>query len=265
MAIASDARGAFDIFSAGGDATTASVATNVDAFRAELGDPNNGNTPGPLTGGRREINWDGGGATTAATAGPTFTGFTNNRGATFETPGTGFLQTPLNDVALTGIQPTYETTFNTFSPLRIFTPLGSNITDVTFSVPGTSGAVPATVSGFGAIFSDVDLAATTQLEFFDFGGDSILTITAAAGTVPSGSLSFLGAVADAGERVARVRITAGNSALGPADSNGSPVDVVGMDDFFFSEPVVIPEPSALLLAAIGLAACIGCVAARRRL
>ena len=33
----------------------------VDAFRTALGDPNNGNNPGPLASGRREINWDGGG------------------------------------------------------------------------------------------------------------------------------------------------------------------------------------------------------------
>ena len=34
-------------------------------IRAALGNPNNANNPGPISGGRREINWDGGGATTA--------------------------------------------------------------------------------------------------------------------------------------------------------------------------------------------------------
>jgi hypothetical protein len=41
-----------------------SIQSAVDAFRAALGDPNNGNNPGPLPSGRREINWDGGGANT---------------------------------------------------------------------------------------------------------------------------------------------------------------------------------------------------------
>jgi hypothetical protein len=56
--------------------------------------------------------------------------------------------------------PTYGTIFQPFSPLRLFTPVGSNITEASFFIPGTSalarGAVRATVSGFGAVFSDVD-------------------------------------------------------------------------------------------------------------
>src|SRR5215471_10868466 len=46
---------------AGPDA--AAIQSTVDRFRATLGTTNNGNTPGPLPDGRREINWDGGGST----------------------------------------------------------------------------------------------------------------------------------------------------------------------------------------------------------
>jgi hypothetical protein len=53
--------GSFITFSVGGDDTPASIQPTVDAFRAALGNPNNGNAPGPLAQGRREINWDGGG------------------------------------------------------------------------------------------------------------------------------------------------------------------------------------------------------------
>src|SRR4029077_17047637 len=42
------------------DQTHISIQTTGDAFRAALGDPNNGNAP-TLPTGRREINWDGGG------------------------------------------------------------------------------------------------------------------------------------------------------------------------------------------------------------
>src|SRR4029450_1490857 len=56
------------VFSVGGDNTAASIQSQVDAFRAALGDPNNGNDPGPLATGRREINWDGGGNNSTTTA-----------------------------------------------------------------------------------------------------------------------------------------------------------------------------------------------------
>src|SRR6266545_1748995 len=72
----------------------AAIQTVVDAFRGAVGSPNNGNTPGPLPSGRREINWDGGGAGAAATTFPipmtTFNTAPLARGAVFSTPGTGF-------------------------------------------------------------------------------------------------------------------------------------------------------------------------------
>src|SRR5687767_10582602 len=101
------ARGAFNEFSVGGDTTAASIQATVDNFRAALGNPNNGNSPGPIVGGRREINWDGGGAVVSTPSGPTLTAFQNTRGATMTTPGTGFLQTPLTDAAFTALNPTY--------------------------------------------------------------------------------------------------------------------------------------------------------------
>jgi hypothetical protein len=260
--LAGSAQAAFITFSTGGSADPASIQGTVDSFRTALGDPNNGNNPGPLATGRREINWDGGGATTATSSTSPLTAFTNTRGGTMTTAGTGFLQTPLADPALTSINPTYSTTFGTFSPQRIFTPTGSNITDVTFSVPGTNGATAATVGGFGAVFSDVDRANITRIEFFNSSNVQIQSLNVLPGTVPSGSLSFLGAVGTAGERIARVRITTGNSALGPADTNGDSTDVVAMDDFLYSEPQAVPEPASLMLAASGLFA--GMLFLRRR-
>jgi hypothetical protein len=257
-ALSSVARGAFNEFSIGGDTTAASIQTTVDNFRAALGDPNNGNNPGPLASGRREINWDGGGAVSSTASGATLTAFTNTRGATMTTPGTGFLQTPVADAAFTALNPAYATTFGAFSPQRIFTPLGSNITDVTFSLPGSNGATPATVSGFGAVFSEVDLLGSTTIQFFDFGNNSLGTfnVPAATGspTAPGRGLSFFGAIANASERIARVRITSGSAALGPNDTNGNPDDLVVMDDFLYNEPIAIPEPATLALAMASLVA-----------
>ena len=129
----------------------AAIQDGVDAFRAALGDPNNGNTLASLPSGRREINWDGGGPPVINGTPPVtpFTVFQNTRGATFTTPGTGLTQAAATGglLSLDLINATYASAFSTFSANRLFTPLGSNITDATFSVPGTNGGVPATVAG----------------------------------------------------------------------------------------------------------------------
>lgn len=252
----------FLTFSEGGDNTTASIQGTVDQFRAALGNPNNGNNPGPLPSGRREINWDGGGATvTATTVGPTFAGFQNIRGALFATPGTGFSQVLADGVDDLFGNPSYGNQFGTFSPLRLFTPIGSNITEVTFFVPGPNASLhPATVAGFGSVFTDVDLANTTQLQFFGLSNQLLFSAFVAPGEDQNASLSFLGVLADAGERIARVLITTGNTAGGPTQNANT--DVVLMDDFLYSEPQAVPEPAILGLLAVGLTAL--AVRAKRR-
>jgi hypothetical protein len=207
------------------------IGSVVNAFRSAVGSPNNGNTPGPLASGRREINWDGGGNNSATAPAPTpFTGFQLIRGALFTTPGTGFVQAPPSGLATTFNNATY--TFTTFSPLRLFSAVGSNVTDVHFFRPGTD--IPATVNAFGAVFTDVDLAESTSVEYFGPEGESLGKLF----VPPSNNgLSFVGLVFTS-ERVAVVRITSGNVAPGPNESDV--VDVVVMDDFIYGEPLVGP-------------------------
>src|SRR6266508_1592993 len=57
------------VFQAAGP-NVASIQNSVDAFRAELGNTNNGNAVGPLTTGHREINWDGAGGVDTSTTPP---------------------------------------------------------------------------------------------------------------------------------------------------------------------------------------------------
>src|SRR4029077_16125862 len=167
---------------AGPDAT--SIQGAVDAFRASLGD-NNGNNPGPSASlkGRREINWDGGNPNLLDTTAPVtpFNVFLNTRGSQFKTPGLGLSQAPPSGGLQGGLSvlfgnPSYGKIFRTFSPSRLFTPVGSNITVASFSIPGTNGTARATVRGFGAVFTDVDqedgvgVAAnggSTRIEYFD--------------------------------------------------------------------------------------------------
>jgi hypothetical protein len=80
------------------------------------------------------------------------------------------------------------------------------------------------------------------------GRNSLGTFFAPTGTIANGSLSFLGVIFTS-ERVARVRITSGNTAPGPTD-DGS-VEVAAMDDFFYREPRAVPEPAGLTLLGVG--------------
>ena len=235
------------------DQTDISIQTTVDAFRAALGDPNNGNNPTATTG-RREINWDGGNPAIIATTPPVtpFVTFLNTRGGQFTTPGAGLSQAAPSGLALLFNNPTYANIFSTFSPSRLFTPVGSNITEGSFFLPGSNGAVPATVRGFGAVFTDVDQQdgrghgkkrgngeeredreASTLIEYF--GTDNKVLFS---GIVPASpgdaSLSFFGIVFDK-PLIARVRITTGNTAPGPDDNEKH--DIVMMDDFIYGEPV----------------------------
>src|SRR6187551_3535827 len=134
-------------FSASG-ANPAGIQTSVDAFRTDLGTLN-ANVAGSFGSGRREINWDG---VPDALSAPNnlpanFFNVNSPRGVIFTTPGTGFQVSATaasgTPVEFGNINATYPTLFTAFSPERLFTALGSNITDVTFFVAGTN--TPATV------------------------------------------------------------------------------------------------------------------------
>lgn len=214
-------------------ANAAAIQAAVDAFRADLGGPNNGNTPGSQAGGRREINWDGGGAAAPVTIDPSPMTRFAGRGATFVTPGTGFETSGAPVPLLEELNPAYAGLFAAFSAPRIFTPLDSNVMAVEFHVPGATGT-PAAVSGFGAVFTNVDRAGATRLRFYAPDG-ALLYERAVPAATGNASLSFLGVSFDGGELVARVEIVTGNVAMGLAEKTGA--NVVAMDDFLFGEPV----------------------------
>jgi len=130
---------------------------------------------------------------------------------------------------------------------------------VNFFVPGSTTA--ALTKGFGAVFTDVDLANTTSLMFFDASNVSLGTFFVPAQPFDA-SFSFLGV--DFGSAVvSRVRITSGNAALGTGILDGGS-DLVVMDDFIYGEPTAaVPEPSIWTLLILGFAG-VGFMAYRRR-
>ncbi len=210
----------------------------VNLYRSLLGS-DNGGAPGSHPTGRREINWD---SVPDELAAPHFLppDFFNAptapraRGAVLDTPGQGVMvsakggnptHTP---VRFGNINPTYPDLFKTFSPERLFSPIGSNIVELTFFVPGTQ--TPALVRGFGAVYTNVSTD-HTAFEYYDAQGNSLGKF--AVPLAPQG-LSFLGVMFDQ-PVIAHVRIQYGSVALGPND--GPDTNVAVMDDFIFGEPV----------------------------
>ena len=215
--------------------TPASIQPTVDSFRTALG-ALNPNVAGSAASGRREINWDGvPDAFSAPNALPgNFFNVNSARGVEISTPGSS-LQTSATassgtPIRFGNINATYSTHFQTFSAQRLFTAIGSNIIDINFFVPGST--TPATVSGFGAVFTDVESAGSTRITLFlangTIGGSFDVPTSTSAG------LSFLGLTHTS--RISRVRIQSGNAALGGSDNPGGGADLAVMDDFIYGEP-----------------------------
>lgn len=219
---------------------SSNIQTAIDEYKALLGGDNNGGDPGTKSeNGYREINWDG---LTDAESAPNlyapdlFNGAAapRARGIVLSTPGEGLMvsadsDNPTNTLPSFGnINATYTQIFPPFSGERLFSPVGSNIADIRFYVPGST--TKAVVKGFGAVYVDVDRVENTAFEYFDINDKSLGTY--ATPVLDKGHV-FLGVVfKDA--VIHRVRIEYGNSKLGPDD--GGPVDVSVMDNFIYGEP-----------------------------
>ncbi len=205
----------------------------VGQFRALLGDPLNGATPGTQPAGRREINWDGVPANLTDNDGfpGDFFNTRSPRGVVFTTLGPAFR---VSDKNLADVDPSYAGQFSFFSPQKTFAVTGSTVMTAEFQVPGSTN--PAVVRGFGVVFADVDRQGSATLEFFGPSG----SLGRFEAPVRSGDspLSFLGVVYQDAV-VTSVRIVSGRAPVGAGVkdiSDGGAQDLVIMDDFLYSEP-----------------------------
>jgi hypothetical protein len=214
------------------------VRPALDRFRRLLG-TDRGGEPRHFPAGRRELTWDGVPdqfAAPHALPGNFFnaTVAPRARGALLSTPGDHVAVSADSDnpdgapVRFGDINPSYPRQFKAFSAERLFSPVGSNVVNLRFRVPGTGR--PARVRGFGAVCTDVDRRESAAFTYYDARGRSLGTF--AVPTAPQG-LSFLGVIFRQAI-VARVRIRYGTAKLGPNDSRR--YDVAVMDNFVYGEP-----------------------------
>jgi len=254
------------VIRAGSAATPAELQTLVEQFRIDLGGVNNGSSGGPFTSGFRSINWDAVSDGNAAPNGLPGDSFGSSRGINLSTPGTGFLVSADSDnptatgVRFSNIDPSYNALFQTFSAERLFAPLGSTILDISFVLP-SDPETGATVNGFGAIFADVDLFDSASIEFRDEANNILATVY----VPPSDSgLSFLGVSFNGAERIASLTVRAGTVPMGPGILDGGSNDLIAMDDFFFGEPIMVPEPSVAEFLGVAAGVLIVLLRIRRR-
>lgn len=225
----------------------AALQAIVDQFRADLGGANNG-VGGSFISGRREINWDGvpDGFSEPNNFPVNFFNVNSPRGVMFnsieDATGAALNQFAVSATTASGVpvrfanlNGTYDDIFQTFSAQRLFIARNTHMLEVSFFIPGTK--IPATVSGFGLVFADVDSATGGNRSLIRVYGPDGTQLSAASAGVLDNGLSFVGISFNAGERIARVVIESGNAPLSATNNDGAAgVDVVAMDDFIYGEP-----------------------------
>jgi hypothetical protein len=234
------------------------VTSAIASFKAAIGGADNGSVTGSQPTGFRQVTWDDVPDSLAAPYtfldGFDFYNKQSPRGlivvATPVLEGqepnalevSANASNPTSTPALFGnINPALPSYFAAFSPQRIFRvfPLYREpVVFISFKVPGTSTS--ATVSGFGAVFTDVNLTGSTHMSFYDLNNGSLGTFT-----VPAASghqmVSFCGVVFP-GARISSVSMKVGTASVSNSVLEDATHDIVALDDFVYAEPQPFPPP-----------------------
>jgi hypothetical protein len=216
------------------------IGDEIDAFRQLLGPLNSGSAS---TTGRREINWDAvpdnqlGKPLPNDFFNPTGPGAlaARQRGLIYTSVAGSFVVSKTNFEEINVLA---SSSFKPFSGTNTFANTSSSLWEVGFQVPGQNTS--ASVRGFGAVFSDVDIVNESYLEFFN--DDKSLGRFFIPAHDTNSSFSFLGVHFGANQKVTKVVVShPGILSSGLADiSNGGPKDLIVLDDFLYSEPTLQP-------------------------
>jgi hypothetical protein len=256
----------------------ASATTALDAFRAAIGGVKN-TAAAPQVGGRREINWDGV-KLDGTDVGPNTVVVDPDKTVIidvdrFKGQGTLFADPyAVSGDGFTSVNPDSAEQFPAFSPNNTFVmqdPNSGQFDDrfigESFNLAGTD--TTAGTRGFGAIFLDVEDAASSSIEYFgrDTNGNQVSLGTFGVPVGADGEPQFLAVLFDQAV-VTDVNLTVGTNALFNfdgttfqsfgAENRAQGIDLVATDDFIFAEPteavaVAIPAPDTLGLSLAGLA------------
>ncbi len=216
---------------------TGDINDEVSAFKNMLGPLNT--TPG-VTGGHREINWDG--VPDSLLDKPLPEDFFNQTSANASaatqkglnySPGTFVV----SDNGFSSVNSNASSEFSSFSGDNAFANTTASKWDVKFQTAGTTES--ASVQSFGLVFSDVDEDNSTSLEFFN--DERSLGKYFVPAHDANSSFSFFGINFNNGERITKVTVEhAGFLSEGIADiSQGGLKDLIVLDDFIYSEPVAL--------------------------
>jgi hypothetical protein len=208
----------------------------INDFRNRLGSLN---TTLGATSGRREVNWDG--VPDSMVGHPLPNDFFNptelnapvalQRGLIYS-PSFGEFQVSKSN--FNNIDPSATGEFAAYSGNKTFANVTTNLWPINFQVAGER--TEAFTKGVGIVFSDVDLANSTSLEFFE--GEKSLGKFFVPPHDVSSSFSFLGVYYPGDEHITKVIVRHdGILADGQKDiSTGGQHDLVIFDDFIYGEP-----------------------------
>jgi hypothetical protein len=215
-----------------------SIEAKMDEFRTLIGGQLN--TTVGATEGRREVNWDGvpdellDKTLPLDFFNPTAPGSpqARQRGINYPSGAGSFM---VSNSGFSNINAKASASFKPFSGTNTFANVGAKAWDMKFQVPGQN--VDASIEGFGAVFSDVDVPNSTSLEFFN--GDRSIGKYYAPIHDTTTSFSFLAVYFQNGEKVTSIKVRhQGILSDGQNDvSDGGSADLIVLDDFIYSEPI----------------------------
>jgi hypothetical protein len=109
--------------------------------------------------------------------------------------------------------------------------------NVQFYIPGTN--IPATVNGYGMVFTDVDNGGVVTFRMYGVDGHMLSQLTTPLSA--NNGLSFVGVSYNAGERIARVEVRCGTDQIRIGNIDGiengdHTMDLIAMDDIIYGEP-----------------------------